>query len=83
MSKIVYQVIEMNVDGCGGNAVEFVEFDQKLSDKEGREFGMALSAAKERAVDSDTSEMITDACAIFEKYGARICNAPYEDTFEF
>ena len=83
MSKIIYRVTEMNVDGCGGNAVEFVQFDQKLSEKEGLEFERALSAAKERAADSDTSEMVADACAIFGQYNAQICGAPYEGTFEF
>lgn len=83
MNRFVYQVTEKNVDGCGSNAVEYVQFDQKLSEKEELEFEIALNAAKERAIDSDTSEMVQDACAIFGKYNAQICNVPYESAFEF
>lgn len=85
MSKTVYRVTEVNVDGCGGSATEFVSFTHKLSKNEEGFFSQALKAAKESSDEMSTTDMIQDtlnAMAKIALYG-EICYAPYEGYFAF
>lgn len=83
----VYCVTELNVDGCGSNATEFISFHQKLLPAECARFSCLLKKAKTAgSEDSDTSEMITEALNLFAQETGIVgthCNVPYIEHFEF
>lgn len=78
----IYRVTEVNVDGCGGDATEFVQFSSALSGKEELEFEAALMKAKKSSDYFDTTSIIKDALSSFGKQG-ELCSAPYEGAIEF
>lgn len=83
----VLRVVEENVDGCGSDAVMYVEFSRMLNTEIQERFQNHLRAAKGRAdaCDQDTEEMVTEAVDNFNKsifakaldVQAEICDAPY------
>ena len=79
----IYRVTEVNVDGCGGDATEFVQFSSVLSDKEKAEFKAALMEAKKSPDDLDTSDIIEAALDSFGKHDGTLCPVPYEGAIEF
>lgn len=86
--KVIYRVTETNVDGCGGDATEFVRFDRALSIKEQDAFQAALVHAKKVASeqDYDTSDIIMMALEGFRDetgIDGILDEAPYEGAFEF
>lgn len=81
-----YRVTEVNVDGCGGSATEFIQFHQALQPAEVELFNRILQKVKKESEDSDTTSMIEDALDEFaEASGIKgvIGGAPYEGAFEF
>jgi len=84
MGKAIYQVMELNVDGCGGNAAEFVAFSRPLCRDELDEFCSLLDRSKKnRDCDEETADIISDALNLFGKVEGELCHAPYEGTIEF
>ena len=84
LKKSVYRVAELNVDGCGGEATEYVEFSRQLSKEEQAQFSAALKVAKENhGEDADTSGMVEAALKIFGKLDGKVCYPPFEGAFEF
>lgn len=86
MVNYIYRVTEENVDGCGGDATEFVLFHQTLNQAEAALFARILQEVKQTSEDVDTAGMIEDALARFaEESGVEgvICGAPYAGEFEF
>lgn len=88
MVNYIYRVTEENVDGCGGDATEFVQFHKPLNQTESALFAHALREAKIDSLGKDysTGDMIEDALAKFAvESGIKgvICGAPYEGAFEF
>ena len=86
MANYIYRVTEENVDGCGGDATEFVLFHQRLNQAESALFVRILQEVKQASMDVDTAGMIEDALTKFaEESGIEgvICGAPYEGAFEF
>ena len=86
MYNYIYRVTERNVDGCGGDATEFVLFHKPLDRVLSALFAHCLRDAKENTgEDVDTSEMISSALSQFvEESGieGRITKAPYEKTLD-
>lgn len=83
----ICRVTEKNVDGCGGDATEFVRFSQPLDRMAAALFARILQEAKGNAGEDDgTEDMISDALSRFGDesgiYGS-IANVPYEGSFEF
>lgn len=83
----IYMVTEKNVNGCGGDATEFVSFQNPLDKPASALFARILREAKEKSGgDVSTATMISSA---IEQFGdesgiwGRITDAPYKGTFEF
>ena len=77
MYNYIYRVTERNVDGCGGDATEFVLFHKPLDRVLSALFAHCLRDAKE-----NTGEELNQ---FVEESGieGRITKAPYEGSFEF
>ena len=83
----ILRVVEENVDGCGSDAVMYVEFSRMLSTEIMEKFHTYLQTAKNRAnaCDDDTESMVNDAVmtfndSVFAKVRcvqAEICDVPY------
>lgn len=83
----ILRIEEENVDGCGSNAVMYVEFSRMLNTEIQERFQNHLQAVKGRAdaCDQDTEEMVKEAVENFNKsifakaldIQAEICDAPY------
>ena len=83
--KAVYRVIEADVDGCGGDAEEYVKFDRKLTNSECDAFRDALRKAKADERYQDTADMVTAAIRIagLDGIGGKVCTTPFEGEFDF
>lgn len=85
----VWRVTELNVDGCGGSATEFVQFDASIAGHY-ETFKRCLTDAKSDAAeygdDSDTADMVVEALELFRQrtgIAGRLCPPPYDGGFEF
>lgn len=69
--KYIYSITEENVDGCGGNATEFVSSTAPLTQAEQQTLKECLDAVKREAIDNDedtdTGTMVSDAMIRFQE----------------
>ena len=62
----IYAVTETNVDGCGGDATEYVAFDADLTDDQVAALRDSLAAAHEAPGDPDTADCVELALDAFK-----------------
>ncbi len=91
MENPIYQVTERNVDGCGGDATEYVRFltGRPLDGQEAGAFRQELESVKRAAAagtDSSTSDMIETTLELFGRktgiHGETVLS-PFAGSFEF
>lgn len=88
----IYAITETNVDGCDGDATEFVTFRQPLQPDQRRKLQGCLDRAKtdarskSGAEDAETVDMVNDALRSFEaKTGidGHVTGSPIFDSLSF
>lgn len=83
MNMSIYKIVEANVDGCGSDAFDFVQFNKALSKEEEQELKKALNKAKKTCADLSTGEIIEEGLLRFGKFNGKICAEPYIGTIDF
>lgn len=68
----IYAITETDVDGCGGQAREFVRSVEPLTEEEQKLLTDCLDKAKQEAEDCDTHDMISDARDLFQDQTGKI-----------
>lgn len=90
--RCIYAVTEQDVDGCGGEATEFVAFPQPLQPDQLRRLQDCLYQAKANAKaksgdeDTETVDMVEDALRMFEArtgIDGRISGSPVFGSLSF
>ena len=90
--RYVYAITEQDVDGCGGNATEFVTFPQSLQLDQLKKLQDCLYRAKADAKaksgyeDTETVDMVEDALRMFEArtgIGGRVSGSPIFGSLSF
>lgn len=82
----VYAITERNVDGCGGEATEFVTFRQPLQPDQRRKLQECLDRAKADAEDAEIVDMVNDALRAFEArtgIDGHVTGSPVFDSLSF
>lgn len=77
--KYIYSITEENVDGCGGNATEFISSTTPLTQAEQQTLKDCLDTVKQNAADNnedaDTGTMVADAMSKFQEKTGKILEA--------
>ena len=90
MGKAFYEIKELNVDGCGSDAVVYISSEKELTQNQSEQFNVCLAKAQEYVrkndEDWDTEDRVEYALGLFNTLfgmAVSVCADPFCGHFSF